>query len=202
MDLSPILDVLRREAPVATLEPAASTDMPTIDAGRDQIVEILRALRDEPTLQFGLLVDVTAVDRLPAEPRFVVVYHLACLGAAFTTAGATVASEARRLRVRVAVPAADARLPSVVSIFPAANWPERELFDLMGIRFDGHPDLRRILMPDDWVGHPLRKDYPVQIRKDTPAWQPVQVSLEEFAENIRRERQRADAEAGRGPSPA
>ena len=85
-------------------------------------------------------------------------------------------------------------MPSITSIFPSANWPEREVFDLFGIDFQRHPDLRRILTPEDWTGHPLRKDYPVQVRKTPQSWSPIQLSAEEFAENIRGERTRAQRE--------
>ena len=140
----------------------------------DHLIDVARVLRDDPALQFTFLADLTAVDVLPVEPRYEVVYHLASIGSA-----------PKRLRVKVRVPGADARVPTVVSVFPAAGWPEREVFDLFGVTFEGHPDLRRILLPDDWTGHPLRKDAPVQVRKDTASWSPVQLSPEEFAANVR-----------------
>jgi NADH-quinone oxidoreductase subunit C len=90
------------------------------------------------------------VDRFPMEPRFEVNYHLLSL------------DRRERLRLKVSLSGSDPTIPSVTSIWPTANWHERESFDLMGIRFEGHPDLSRILMPDEWEGHPLRKDYPVE----------------------------------------
>jgi NADH-quinone oxidoreductase subunit C len=192
MDASDVLQVLRETVADAALQDVPSIDMPTILADREHIIDVCEALRDHPDLQFSLLIDVTAADYLPAAMRYEVVYHLVCLGAAFAHG---TPAPARRLRVKVRVPGDDARLPSIVSVFPAANWPERELFDLFGLVFEGHPDLRRILMPDDWEGHPLRKDYPVQIRKDTAAWEPIQLSAEEFAENIRAQREQASRAA-------
>ena len=183
LDATPVLDVLRPAVPGASLEPAASIDMPTIYVDRDHIVEVCRTLRDHPALQFAFLSELTAADYLPREPRFEVVYHLACLGAAYATADPP--APPRRLRLKVRVPAADARIPTVTGVWPGAGWPEREVFDLFGIVADGHPDLRRILMTDDWEGHPLRKDYPVQIRKETSSWSPMQLTAEEFAANVR-----------------
>ena len=164
--------------------------MPSIVADREHLVDVCGALRDHPSLQFALLADVTAVDRLPEEPRYELVYHLACLGEHFPTAGAKPVAPSR-LRMKVRLPAEDPRAPTVTSVYPSAGWPEREIYDLFGISFDGHPDLRRILMPDDWVGHPLRKDYPVQIRKDTASWSPLQMTPEEFARNVRMGREEA-----------
>jgi len=136
--------------------------MPTVYVQRDRLLDLLRVLRDDPSLQFVFLADVTAVDLLPAEPRFEMVYHLASLGESYRAAGAGAAAPPRRLRLKVRVPGDDARMPSVTSIYPTASWPEREVFDLFGVIFDGHPDLRRILLPDDWQGHALRKDFPLR----------------------------------------
>ncbi len=107
-------------------------------------------LANDPGLQFTFLSDITAVDKFPLEPRFELNYHLLSL------------EHRARIRLKVRAPGNDPVVPSVTAIWPAANWHEREAFDLMGVRFEGHPDLVRILMPDDWEGHPLRKDYPVE----------------------------------------
>jgi NADH-quinone oxidoreductase subunit C len=187
-----LADVIRQAIPSASVTPAAAIDMPTLDVAREHIVEVCRVLRDDPSLQFALLAEVTAADLLPAEPRYEVVYHLACLGPAFAQPGG--AAPARRLRLRVWLAGDDPVLPSVTPIYPTAGWLERELFDLFGIVFDRHPDLRRILMTDDWEGHPLRKDYPVQIRKDTTSWSAIQMTPEEFAASVRAARDRAKAE--------
>ncbi len=110
---------------------------------------ILEALRTAQETGFAFLSDLTAVDRHPRDPRFEVVYLL------------TAPSFRARIRLKVRLSAADPVVPSATPVWPDANWLEREVFDLFGIRFDGHPDLRRILMPDDWEGHPLRKDFPL-----------------------------------------
>ena len=195
MDASPIVDILRQAVPAATIDVLSSVDMPAIAVDRDHLVETCTILRDHPALQFAFLADVTAVDFWPEEPRFELVYNMACVGQAFLTAGATSAAPARRLRVKVRAPGSDARVPTVSGGWPTAGWPEREVFDLFGIVFDDHPDLRRVLMPDDWEGHPLRKDYSVQIRKETAAWAPLQLTPEEFARNIRADHERADRQA-------
>jgi NADH-quinone oxidoreductase subunit C len=185
-------DVIRQSLPGAAIAPAASIDMPVLEVLREQIVEVCRVLRDDPSLQFAFLAEITAADLLPGEPRYEVVYHLACLGPAYALP--TGAAPARRVRLRVRLAGDDPVLPSVTSVYPTANWLERELFDLFGIVFDNHPDLRRILMTDDWEGHPLRKDYPVQIRKDTTSWSAIQMTPEEFAASVRAARDRARAE--------
>lgn len=197
-DVTPLVDLLRQAVPDAAINAAPALDMPTIDVDREHVVDVCRVLRDHPSLQFAFLADVTAVDRLPAEPRYDVVYHLASLGDGYTTPAAP-AVPPQRLRMKVRVPGADPRLPSVTGVYPTAGWPEREVFDLFGLHFEGHQDLRRILMPEEWDGYPLRKDYPVQIRKDTPVWSPLQLSPEEFAENVRAQREQARLEAA--PSP-
>jgi NADH-quinone oxidoreductase subunit C len=187
MATTSVLQTLQDAMPGLAVAEAPSADgMPALWVGRDDVLTVFRTLRDHPSLQFSFLVDVTAADLAPASPRFEAVYLFACLGAAYAQAAGP--AEARRLRVKVLVPDDDVRLPSITAIYPSAEWPEREMYDLFGILFDDHPDLRRILMPDDWQGHPLRKDYPVQIRKETSGWQPIQVTAEEFAANLRASR--------------
>jgi NADH-quinone oxidoreductase subunit C len=121
--------------------------------------ELLRATAEycRSKLQFNFLSDASAVDRFPAEPRFEVNYHLV-----------SIANKAK-IRLRTRVRGADPVLDSMVPVWPGAGWLEREIFDLMGIRFNEHPDLRRILLPDDWEGHPLRRDYPTEGFRDIPA---------------------------------
>ena len=117
----------------------------TAFADRGGLLAALAFLRDEDDLAFDLLSSVTATDWPGRTPRFWVAYELA----------STI--HHHRLRVKVAVPEDDARVPSVVGLWPTADWLERETFDFYGIVFDNHPDLRRILLPDGWDGHPLRK---------------------------------------------
>ncbi|HXT71648.1 MAG TPA: NADH-quinone oxidoreductase subunit C [Vicinamibacterales bacterium] len=202
MDAPALVELLRQAVPGASVDAIEAADgMPAISVDREHVVDVCRVLRDHPSLQFAFLVDVTAVDRLPQAPRYELVYHFACLGAAFTTAGAAQAAPAARLRMKVWLPAEDPRAPTVTGVYPTAGWSERELFDLFGISFDDHPDLRRILMPDDWVGYPLRKDYPVQIRKETSGWSPLQMTPEEFARNVRAGREEAARQAHKPGSP-
>jgi len=195
-----VLDLIRQAVPAGAIEPASAVDMPTAYVDRAHLTDVCRVLRDHPELQFSFLVEITAADYHPAEPRFEVVYHFACLGEAFAQPGG--AAPPRRLRLKVRASGDDAWVPTLTPLWLAANWLEREVFDLFGIAFTGHPDLRRILTPDDWVGHPLRKDYPVQVRKDAGSWSPMELTVEEFAANVRATRAAsAAAAAPRGPRP-
>ncbi|BDE07155.1 hypothetical protein WPS_24310 [Vulcanimicrobium alpinum] len=118
---------------------------------------VLAALNDEG---LTMLLDIGGVDYLERTPRFDVVYHLLRMPTTPATAARIAMPE--RVRVLCGVPAAAPDVPSVADLWPSADWAEREVFDLFGITFGGHPDLRRIQMPDDWEGHPLRKDYPLR----------------------------------------
>jgi NADH-quinone oxidoreductase subunit C len=120
---------------------------PTLFIAPSRIVEVCRFLKDEQ--RFIRLSAITAVDWLPADPRFEVVYLLHSL------------DRNERLRLKCWLSEADCEIDSVTGVWRAANWYEREVFDLFGVVFRNHPELRRILMPTDWEGHPLRKDYPV-----------------------------------------
>jgi NADH-quinone oxidoreductase subunit C len=119
----------------------------TLEVAPAKIVSVCGFLKYDQ--KFVRLSSVTAVDRYPAEPRFEVVYHLHSI------------ERNERLRVKARITGAEPQIESVTSVWRGADWYEREVFDLFGIRFTGHPDLRRIMMPDDWQGHPLRKDYPI-----------------------------------------
>ena len=119
----------------------------TLEVPREKLVSACRWFRARG---YNLLSSITATDLHPLAPRFRVVYHLYAI------------AEHKPLRLAVRVGGADPRLESMIPVWPAANWYERELFDLFGIRFDGHPNLKRIMLPDDWEGHPLRKDYPTE----------------------------------------
>jgi len=143
-----ILEKIKGRFPDSILEIAEFRGELTLVVKRENIVPICLFLRDDPELSFNFLSDLTAVDRLGREPRFDVIYHLYSVD--------------KNHRVRLKVRAEENEtVPSVTSVWSNANWFEREVFDLFGVGFDGHPDLRRILMPDDWVGHPLRKDFPL-----------------------------------------
>jgi NADH-quinone oxidoreductase subunit C len=122
----------------------------TVVVPREHLRRAAEFLVNDRALQFTFLSDITAVDKFPLEPRFELNYHLLSL------------EYRKRIRLKVRIPGDDPQVQSVTPIWPAANWHEREAFDLMGIRFESHPDLTRILMPDDWEGYPLRKDYPVE----------------------------------------
>lgn len=128
-----------------------SDGTPVATIAAERIVDALRLLRDDPEMVYRVLTDLTSVDYGPGKrtPRFVVVYNL--LSRQYVS----------RLRIEVGVDEGAETAPSVTSLWPAANWLEREVYDLMGIRFEGHPDLRRIQLPDDYDGHPLRKEFPV-----------------------------------------
>ncbi len=121
--------------------------------------ELLRGTAEHcrAKLQFNYLSDATSLDRFPVEPRFELNYHLVAI------------RNKTKIRLRTRVSGADPAVDSLVPVWPGAGWMEREIFDLMGIRFNGHPDLRRILLPDDWEGYPLRRDYPTEGFRDVPA---------------------------------
>ncbi len=122
----------------------------TIWVDRVALREACTALKNNPQLQYNALADLTCVDWYPRQPRFEVVYQL------FST------TNKNYLRLKVRLPGEDANIDSLTPLWPGANFFEREVFDLFGVRFDEHPNLVRIMMPEDWEGHPLRKDYPVE----------------------------------------
>lgn len=150
LENNPILRRLAALGPNTVEEAILFRNELTLYIPAAKIRDACELLKTDPGLPFRYLSDLTAVDRYPCEPRFEVVYHL------YSVENRT------RLRLKVRVGGAEPGVDSLSSLWPLANWFEREVYDLFGIRFHGHPDLRRILLPEDWVGHPLRKEYPVE----------------------------------------
>lgn len=122
----------------------------TIVVPRESLRSLAERCRQDRELDFNLLTDATCVDRFPHEPRFELNYELISI------------ARRDRLRLKVRLSSQDAVVDSLITVWPGANWLEREIFDLFGVRFSGHTDLRRIVLPDDWEGHPLRRDYAVE----------------------------------------
>jgi NADH-quinone oxidoreductase subunit C len=150
---SPALRRLMDALPGVVVETHAHVGDATAVVERERIGDVLEFLRDDPELEFDMLTDLCAVDHLPRVPRFEVVYHLYSVPIN------------QRVRIKARVPEDDPEIASVVALYASADWMEREVFDLYGIRFPGHPDLRRILLYDEFEGHPLRKDYPKERRQ-------------------------------------
>ena len=158
MDGAALLNEVRARFGAAVLETHDHRGDHTAVVERAVLRDVLAFCRDAGALAFDVLMDLTAVDysKFPGRedgPRFEVVYHLYSL------------AHNHRLRVKVRVDEDDPVVPTAVSLWPIANWFEREVWDMFGLRFDGHPDLRRLLMYEEFVGHPLRKDYPINRRQ-------------------------------------
>ena len=148
---SQIAAALQREQPDSVREIWTALGETTVVVAREYIVAACEFLKATPGYEFNFLADLCGFDRGPEEePRLEVNYHL------FST------TKYHRLRLKVLLNEEDAHVPTVTSVWRTANWHERETYDLFGVVFDGHPDLRRILLPDDWQGHALRKDFPLR----------------------------------------
>ncbi len=146
-----LVDMLRREHPEWLGEVTVAFGEVTVVVPREQIVHLCTHLKVAAGLEFNMLSDICGADRgVEEEPRFEVNYHL------FST------TKYHRLRLKVLLNEEDTHVPTVTGVWRTANWHERETFDHFGVIFDGHPDLRRILLPDDWQGHSLRKDFPLR----------------------------------------
>jgi NADH-quinone oxidoreductase subunit C len=142
---------LREKNAAWVLEVKEALGETTVTVAREHLVDVCSYLKTSPRQEFNLLSDLCGADRgVEEDPRYEVNYHLCSI------------RHRQRVRLKVLVSENDPRVPTVTGIWRTANWHERETYDLVGVIFDGHPDLRRILMPDDTVGHPLRKDYPLR----------------------------------------
>ncbi len=151
-----VAECLRSWNPKAVAEVSEYRGETTIVVPRELLRATAEHCRQDGKLQYNFLTDATCVDRFPAEPRFELNFHLVSI------------PRREKVRLRVWLGGNDPVVDSLVPVWPGANWLEREVFDLFGIRFSGHPDLRRILLPEDWEGYPLRRDYPVEGYRDVP----------------------------------
>jgi len=169
-----IAEKIKEQFPDQVIEVAEFRDQVSVIVKRDQTVPILKYLHDDPLLSLDHLQDLTAVDyKGKKDIRFEVVYNL------YST------RYRHHIRIRAQVPENDPKINSVVPIWVGANWHERECFDMFGVVFAGHPDLRRILLPEDWEGHPLRKDYPLKgpdLENDWPGFTEVLKRSKELRE--------------------
>jgi NADH-quinone oxidoreductase subunit C len=152
-ELPEYLSVLKSRFGDRIEEIHAQHDDATAVVKRDAIVEVCAWLRDDEKTLFDLFLDLTAVDYIGRKPRFEVVIHLVSI------------PFRHRLRLKVRLDEDDPVMPTIIPVYPASNWFERECWDLYGIKFDGHPDLRRMFLQETFVGHPLRKDYPIAKRQ-------------------------------------
>jgi len=148
-----LIDMVRQKFPEAVLSSHEDFGDETVTVQKERIVEIMKWLRDNEESAFNMLMDLTAVDYLGKEPRFEVVYHLYSV------------THNYRLRIKAGVEEKDPTINSVVPIWRGADWLEREIWDLYGLIFLGHPNLKRILLYEEFEGHPLRKDYPIDKRQ-------------------------------------
>ena len=151
--MSDLLDLLRERFAAVVIDSHANCGDDTLVVGADGLREVATFLHDDPEVGFEILMDVTAVDYYRRKPRFEVVYHFLSH------------RRNQRLRVKVPLDGKDPHVPSLQDLWISANWLEREVWDMFGVRFDGHPDLRRILMYEEFEGHALRKDYRVDKRQ-------------------------------------
>ena len=177
MESTALVALLQEIVADAAIVLAPSADaQPTIAVSRDHVAAVCSALKDHADLRFAVLAELAAIDRWPHTPRFELHYLLVSL------------AHHSRLRLTVQLAGDDAHVATMSGVWPSANWLEREVWDLFGIAFDGHPDPRRLLMPEDWEGYPLRKDYPVQIRMTPKTTEATQVTEAEFKANLMRDR--------------
>ncbi|MFN2375319.1 MAG: NADH-quinone oxidoreductase subunit C [Candidatus Binatia bacterium] len=154
LDASDIAARVLAALPASDARPAREALVPTIEVGATEMPQVLAFLRDEPGLECRLFVDATAVDREAAGGLIEVIYVVR-----------SIVSFSDSIVVKTAVDAADPVMPTSSGVYAGANWAEREIYDMFGVRFEGHPDLRRILMYPEFEGHPLRKSYPYQKRQ-------------------------------------
>lgn len=161
--MSELLERVKEALGEAVLDTHDALGDATVLLAAEGLLESMRTLRDADGLEFNLLLDLTAVDYLGRSPRFEVVYHLTSLDP--EPRGSEPSRLRHRLRVKVGVPEVPCEIPSLTPLWASANWMEREVWDMYGIRFQGHPDPRRLLLYEEFKGHPLRKDYPKERRQ-------------------------------------